>query len=110
MDQPAYELRDALAQPGCPICFLALRSVGRYLESLAYDRVNDVAVRAALHTARGFCNPHAYRWLREARNVLGTALIYRDVIRAAAAALPARAPRQPGRLDKLFGRGGSASG
>lgn len=82
-DSTTFELRDALAQPGCPICALVLRSVGRFIESVAYERVNDIALRANLRGARGFCNVHAHRWLREAHNVLGTALIYRDVMRAA---------------------------
>ena len=37
-------------------------------------------VAAATARGRGFCNQHAYRWLREAHNVLGTAIIYRDVL------------------------------
>jgi hypothetical protein len=105
-DATTFEVRDALAQPGCPICSLVLRSVGRFLESLAYERVNDVEMRADLRAARGFCNPHAYRWLREARNVLGTALIYRDLINAAVRDLEAAADRsRPGLFDRLMGRG-----
>jgi hypothetical protein len=45
--------------------------------------VNDVALRKELRRARGFCNQHAHQWLREAQSALGTALIYRDVLKAA---------------------------
>ncbi|GAC1320549.1 MAG: hypothetical protein NVSMB2_16540 [Chloroflexota bacterium] len=91
-DTAVFEVRDALAEPGCAICSLALRSVGRFIQATAYDRATDVELRAQLRSARGFCNAHAYRWLREARNVLGTAQIYRDVVNAATADLsrPAR--------------------
>ena len=65
------------------MCRLALQSVARFLRSVAYEQVNDTSLRSALRDARGFCNPHAYQWLREANSVLGTALIYRDVLQAA---------------------------
>lgn len=105
-DTAVYELRDALTEPGCPICLLALRSVGRFIQATAYDRVTDVDLRAHLRAARGFCGVHAYRWLREARNVLGTAQIYRDIIKAASAddlSSPAIAAGWE-RLKRLAGR------
>jgi uncharacterized protein DUF6062 len=81
-DSAAFEVREALGQPGCAVCLLALRAVGRFIGAVSYEQVNDPGLRAELREARGFCNPHAYRWLREARNVLGTAIIYRDVLQA----------------------------
>jgi hypothetical protein len=83
-DSAAFEVREALAHSGCPICHLTMRSVGRLLKSVAYEQVNDIALRAELRAARGFCNTHAHRWLREAHSALGTALIYRDVLMSAA--------------------------
>jgi Family of unknown function (DUF6062) len=82
-DTAAFEVRDALREAGCPVCRLALRSVARLIQSIAYEQVNDLALRKQLRIAGGFCNAHAHQWLREARSVLGTALIYRDVVRAA---------------------------
>jgi Family of unknown function (DUF6062) len=79
---PGLELEEVLRQAGCPICALALRAVGRSIQTIAYEQVNDPAVRDQLRSAGGFCQAHAYRWLREARNVLGTALIYRDLLGA----------------------------
>lgn len=78
-----FEVREALEHPGCAVCRLALRSVGRFLQSVAYEQVNDPGLRADMRAARGFCNQHAFRWLREAHNVLGTALIYRDILQHA---------------------------
>jgi hypothetical protein len=82
-DTAAFEVREALGQPGCAVCQLAVRSVGRLIQSVAYEQVNDPGLRSELRMSRGFCTVHAYRWLREARSALGTALIYRDVLQAA---------------------------
>jgi hypothetical protein len=98
----AFEVREALADEGCAVCHLTRRSVSRLLKSLAYEQVNDIQLRKALREAGGFCNTHAHQWLREAHNVLGTALIYRDVLNAALRELDA--PR-PGRLRNLLGSG-----
>ena len=82
-DTTAFEVRDALAEPGCAVCRLSIRSVARLIRSIAYEQVNDVGLREQLRRAGGFCNVHAYQWLNQARSVLGTALIYRDVLQAA---------------------------
>ena|SRR5579864_4114009 len=84
-DATAYEVREALASAGsgCAVCSLTLRSVTRLLKSVAYEQVNDVDLRRVLREAGGFCNRHAHMWLREAHSVLGTALIYRDVLNTA---------------------------
>lgn len=102
-DTAIFEVREALAEPGCAICTLALRSVGRFIQATAYDRATDVDFRAQLRSARGFCNVHAYRWLGEARNVLGTAQIYRDIVNAATEDLGQPVSR-PNLLRRLTGR------
>lgn len=101
-DATAFEIREALAETGngCPICRLTLRSVARLLKSIAYEQVNDLDLRRALREAGGFCNRHAHVWLRDVHSVLGTALIYRDVLNAALRDLDA--PRT-GRLRGLLG-------
>jgi Family of unknown function (DUF6062) len=82
-DATAFEVREALQEPGCAVCRLTQRSVARLLKSVAYEQVNDLALRSALRKRGGFCNAHAHLWLREARSVLGTALIYKDVLQTA---------------------------
>jgi hypothetical protein len=99
---PAFELQEMLSQPGCPICALALRAVGRFIQTLAYEQVNDPPVRDQLRAAGGFCHSHAYRWLREAHNVLGTALIYRDVLSAMLGQLGQPAAEEAGLLGTLL--------
>jgi hypothetical protein len=81
-DSAALEIREMFQQPGCPVCALALRAVGRFIQTISYEQVNDPSLREELRAAGGFCHTHAYHWLREARNVLGTAIIYRDVLSA----------------------------
>ena len=82
-DTTAFEVREALGEAGCAVCRLSLRSVSRLIGSIAYEQVNDLDLRQQLRRAGGFCNSHAHQWLDEARSVLGTALIYRDVLQAA---------------------------
>src|SRR5262245_41449639 len=82
-DATAFEVRDALGESGCVVCRLALRYVARLLQSVDSEHVNDVSLRAHLRKRHGFFTPHAHQWLREAHNVLGTAIIYQDVLKAA---------------------------
>jgi hypothetical protein len=108
-DATAFEVREAVREPGCAVCHLSLRSVARLLESVAYEQVNDLGLRAALRKRGGFCNLHAHQWLREAHNVLGTALIYKDVLQAALRELDsASSSGQRSRLLRGL-RGSSAS-
>jgi Family of unknown function (DUF6062) len=100
---PSADLLHALARPGCAVCHLTQRAVGRFLRSVAYEQVNDVELRAELRSAGGFCRAHAQRWLGMPGNVLGTAIIYRDVITAALGSLDAAAERG-GLRGRLRGR------
>jgi hypothetical protein len=81
-DSTAFEVRDAFGEAGCPICRLAVTAVEHYIATIAYEGVNDIAFRDRLRAAGGFCPSHAYRWLRDSHSVLGTALIYRDLLSA----------------------------
>jgi hypothetical protein len=101
-----YELREALAQAGCPLCRLASRAVESYIENLLYESTNDVGVRARLRKARGFCRTHAAR-LNRAGASLGIAVIQHDVIGALLAILQEGArthePRQAALLARNMG-------
>jgi hypothetical protein len=92
-----YDLLDALAKPGCAVCTLVSRTRWRYLDSLAYENVNDPGVRARLRGALGFCNRHAWYFVDVIREVFGTAIIYRDILHTiqAATASPARGIPEP---------------
>jgi len=105
-DSTAFEVREALAQPGCPVCRLAVRSVGRWLASVAYDQVNDVDLRNELRAARGFCNAHAHRWLAEVHSVLGTAILYADLLEASLRELAADNGQRGGLWRAILGAQG----
>ena len=87
--QGTYDLLDAFKEDGCPICRLGLHSVAHYIESINYDSVGDQGIRAQLRKSLGYCNLHAYQWLHAAF-ILGTANIYRDVVRVIRDDLQAR--------------------
>jgi hypothetical protein len=106
-DSTSFEVREALVQAGCPVCRLAVRSVGRWLTSVAYEQINDIELRNELRAARGFCNVHAHRWLREVRSVLGTAIVYQDLLTAALRELDGEnVPRGPRWRAILGAQGG----
>jgi len=77
--QSYYDVRDALAQPGCAICHLKARSEERYLDALLWENVNDPGVRDDIRRARGFCHEHAWQLIRPAAS-LGVAILHRDVL------------------------------
>jgi hypothetical protein len=106
-DSTAFEVREALAQAGCPVCRLAVRSVGRWLASVAYDQVNDVDLRSELRAARGFCNVHAHRWLVEVHSVLGTAIVYADLLTASLRELDADTGQRGGLWRAILGAQGA---
>jgi hypothetical protein len=109
-DATAFEVREAVREPGCAVCRLSVRSVARLLQSVAYEQVNDLSLRAALRKRGGFCNRHAYQWLDQARTVLGTALIYKDVLEAALRELDSPGSANSQRARRLRGLLGSTSG
>src|SRR5574341_1501685 len=74
-----YDLRDALAQPGCAICRLKAQAVEQYLDGLLWESVNDPGVRANIRQTRGFCHEHAWRLVRNGASV-GVAIIMQDVL------------------------------
>lgn len=103
--QGNHDLFDAFGQPGCPMCRLALGAVSQYMSSTNYDALGDPAIRAQFEASQGFCNLHAHQWLEEAF-VLGTAQMFRDVIRSVERDLKGQAKRDgglAGRMTSLLG-------
>lgn len=96
-----HELIEAFQAEGCAVCRLARGASNSYIHALIYEGVTDVKLREALRDARGLCYKHGWRLARERGAVLGTAIIYRDVINTLVKALEAHS-NPPARL---FGRG-----
>jgi hypothetical protein len=96
-----HELLEAFATEGCAICRLARGASDSYIHALIYEGVTDVKLRETLRDARGLCYRHGWRLAGERGAVLGTAIIYRDVINTLTKALETNV-NPPARL---FGRG-----
>ena len=106
--QGNHDLFDAFAQPGCPVCHVSLRAVSQYMNSTNYDALGDPQIRAQFEASLGFCNLHAHQWLDEAF-VLGTAQMFRDVIRSVDRNLREQSFRHRGpggRMSSLLGKQG----
>ncbi|MCX6031150.1 MAG: DUF6062 family protein [Chloroflexi bacterium] len=100
-----FELLEAFQAGGCPLCRLGQHASDSYLDALIYEGVTDVRTRAELRDARGPCHRHAWRMAHKRGSVLGTAIIYRDVVNTLTRTLEESAPAAPSRL---FGnRGGN---
>ena len=76
---PHFELLEAIRQPACPICRLAVRSGDRFLETYSYEHVNDIEIRELVRAAKGFCHNHTWRLFHK-HSPLGTALTYYDIL------------------------------
>lgn len=104
---PYFELIEAQAMAGCPICRLVYKATDRYLDGLIYEAVLDPDVRAKTKRSRGFCAEHTEMLRRRPGRALGVALIYRDIIRylaetAADAHFEPERPQPPrGLADRL---------
>lgn len=101
-----HELLEALQAGGCAICRLAQRASDSYLHAVIYEGITDVKLREALREARGLCYRHAWRLAETRGAVLGTAIVYRDVINTLAKALETR--QGVGAGLRLLGRGQSS--
>lgn len=75
-----HDLRDAFGQSGCPLCRLSACTAERYLDTVLWELVNDVEVRAELNRARGYCQQHGWLLVRAGAS-LGIAILMRDVVK-----------------------------
>jgi hypothetical protein len=75
-----FQLREALEAPGCAVCRLAVEAVEASQRRLLYENVNDPGVREVLARSGGFCREHASQLVRR-RDLLGTAIVHRDLVR-----------------------------
>ncbi|PKO22629.1 MAG: hypothetical protein CVU38_08445 [Chloroflexi bacterium HGW-Chloroflexi-1] len=87
-----HELLDALRAGGCPLCRLGRKASDSYLDALIYEGVTDPDLREKLRDARGPCCRHAWRMAAQRGSVLGTAIVYRDVVNTLIKALEAQTP------------------
>jgi hypothetical protein len=84
-----FQLLDAFAEAGCPVCSIAERGALKALNGLLYEQVNDPVTRERLAESHGFCNWHAWMLPRIPSSALGAALIYRHLLQNTLDRLPA---------------------
>jgi hypothetical protein len=92
----SFDLQDAFAEPGCPVCRLTLTAVSRYIATVDYELANDPEYRERILPAWGFCSTHAHQWLREG-HILGVALVYGHVLHDVRPIIEAAGSRAPWR-------------
>jgi hypothetical protein len=74
-----FELREACALPGCPLCRIVADRGERYIDNMLFEHVSDRGFRAAHRAAGGFCGFHS-RNLESFRDGLAVAILGRDIL------------------------------
>jgi len=85
-DTQFFDLLEACAETGCPVCRLSLMTARRYLADILYEFVNDPGIRDGIRHARGYCNEHAWWMANDRVHQLGIALIQQDMVETILAA------------------------
>jgi hypothetical protein len=82
-----FNLSDACAEPGCPVCRLLRTDAERALDALMYENANDPDSHREFRQGRGLCNTHGWQLARFAGYSLGTAILYRAAVNEVLAVL-----------------------
>jgi hypothetical protein len=97
-----FDVLEACAQPGCPLCRVSEKTVNSYLDAILYEMVNDPPTQDTLRQSLGYCNEHAHRLPGISPGVgLGIAIIYRDLINHIIAELQSGLYSPPDRLHQI---------
>jgi len=97
-----HEIRQAIQEPGCPVCRVLAGSADSYLDGVLWEMVTDRIVRAEINEARGYCPQHS--WLLDRLGgVLGTAILTRGIVKTLLDALESHPVEEmPGSLFSAF--------
>jgi hypothetical protein len=75
-----YDVIEACADPGCPLCRVSLRWGGRFMAAILYEEVTDPHTRGRLEQSFGFCRDHAWQAADVGGTLLGMSIIYRGLL------------------------------
>ncbi|MBK8046527.1 MAG: hypothetical protein IPK16_04965 [Anaerolineales bacterium] len=89
-----YDIIEASAQPGCPLCRVSDRWGGRFMASILYEEVTDPHSRNRLKASFGFCGEHAWQATEVGGTLLGMSIIYRGLLAQISTALNHSAPAE----------------
>lgn len=101
-----YDLIDACASDGCPMCRLLRRDVSRLLSSILYEYSTDRTMQGRFRASRGLCAEHGTQLL-ESDNALAIAVLYEQSLHELLELLGRGAPTEQGRrgFGRLFASG-----
>ena len=106
-----FDLAEAFAKPGCPVCRLTRHNVESNLHGLLFEGIIHPENHDAFRVSRGLCNSHAWLLADFKGALLNTAVYYRgalnDLLKDLDASSPAPAARSG--LARLMGGGKPAS-
>ena len=104
----AYDLRDRLGEPGCPICQVAVHSANRFVKHLHWWLINDGSIRESLLRDWGYCPQHTQLVARVEGEMfgdwLGTNILFQALNRHIAAEFVRQqaAPRDATRWRRIL--------
>jgi hypothetical protein len=103
-----YDVIEACADPGCPLCRVSLRWGGRFMAAILYEEVTDPHTRGRLKQSFGFCRDHAWQAADVGGTLLGMSIIYRGLLGQIDKALAQAAPGDQKRWWQKLGTSASA--
>ena len=83
---PYFQFVKNLPPSGCPVCGQTRASLGEWFENLLYESANDRPLRHRFDAERGLCTHHAHK-LCAAKDGLGAAIVYRNLLELTVASL-----------------------
>jgi hypothetical protein len=75
-----YDVIEACADPGCPLCRVAERWAGRFMAAILYEEVTDPHTRGRLKQSFGFCRDHAWQASEVGGTLVSMSIIYRGLL------------------------------
>lgn len=75
-----YDILEACAHPGCPLCRVSRRWAERFVAAILYEEVTDPHTRGRLRHSFGFCREHAWQATEVGGTLLGMSIIYRSLL------------------------------
>jgi hypothetical protein len=80
------ELKQALQESGCPLCWIGRNAAARYINHLLWESVNDGETRQHFIAGLGYCPEHtrilATRETQEYGDALGVNILYENLVSA----------------------------
>lgn len=98
-----YDVIEACAEPGCPLCRVSERWGGRFIAAILYEEVTDPHTRGRLKQSFGFCRDHALQASDVGGTLLGMSIIYRGLLNQIDKALAGASPGEQRRWWQKLG-------